>query len=236
MSINSQTQMKQIKHEAIFKDKFGANRIMIHNDFKELSFELRGAKFKGSSLDDFELLNLEQHSKKELQQFSFNKFTGKTGDLYELCGYELQFCIPTVIFDVQESTYLQSAIKVTVKTGSPAKNGEIDFVEIDLNLKIKEQVFEGKSDFFEVVANQIEKQFKGKYRFKNCFGCNYSDYSVYGQGLFASMLCFTNQKNTYSKVKNKSEYMSLNSEKRSVQETFVCEEFAFRKENIGYRG
>ena len=228
--------MNSAKYEAIFKDKFGTNQLIIYNNFKEFNFKLRGAKFKGTSLDDFELLNSDRYSEEELKQFSFNKFTRKEGDLYELCEYELQFYIPTLIFDVQESSYLQNEIQFTVKTGKPSKNEGIDFVEVRLNLKIKEEVFEGKADFFELAANQIQKQFKQKYRFKNCFGCNYSDYSVYGQGLFASMLCFANQKSDYLKVQNKAEYMNLNAEKRIIQETFVCHDVEFREENIGYRG
>lgn len=228
--------MNSINYQAIFKDQFDTNLIVIHNDFRKLSFELRGAKFEGTSLDDFELLNPKQYAQKKLKQFCFNKFSRKEGDLYELCGYELQFSIPIVIFDIQKNTYLQSEIKVGIKTGNPSKNGGIDFVGINLKLQIKGKMFIANADLFELAANQIQKQFEGEYGFKNCFGCNYSDYSVYGQGLFASMLCFANQKTAYLKVKNKAEYMKLAPEKRIVQETFVCEDFEFRGKNIAYRG
>ena len=58
---------------------------------------------------------------------------------------------------------------------------------------------------------------------------------MYGQALFGGMLCFANQKTTYLKVKNKAMYMDLTSEKMLVQETFSCEEFEFRGDDLGYR-
>ena len=224
------------KYEAVFKDKFGTNTIVIYNNFKELSFELRGAKFKGISLDDFELITPDAYSKKELNQFSFNKFTNKKGDLYELFAYELQFSIPTVIFKVLEGIYLQNNLNLKITAGNPAKNGGIDFLELKLSIQIHDELFEAQSDFFEPAAIQIQKQFKGKYKFKNCFGCNYSDYSVYGQGLFGTMFCFANQKSAYLKVKSKMDYMNLAPEKMTVQETFICEEFEFRGADVAYRG
>ena len=45
-------------------------------------------------------------------------------------------------------------------------------------------------------------------KFKNCYGCMYGDYSVYGQSGFGSMLCYVNQKDEYIKVRTKEDYLS----------------------------
>ena len=160
----------------------------------------------------------------------------KKGDLYELCAYELRFSIPTVIFDVLTKKYSQNNFNLKITAGSPAKNGGIDFLELQLSIKIQDELLEAQAGYFESAAIEIQKQFKGKYKLKNCFGCNYSDYSVYGQGLFGTMFCFANQKSAYLKVKSKMDYMKLAPEKMTVQETFVCEEFEFRGTDIAYRG
>lgn len=228
--------MSLAKYEAVFKDKFGTDSIIIQNDFEELFFELRGVKFQGISLDYFDLVEHENYSKEQLNQFSLNKLSNQKCISYELCGYELEFAIPTTFFDVQTKKYLQSQIQFRIKTGYPKGNGGIDYLSMNLKIEIKNEVFEAGSDYFEMAADKIENQLKGKYKMRNCFGCNYSDYSVYGQGMFGSMLCFANQKTAYLKVKSKLEYMNLSTHKRSVQETFDCEDFEFRGENIGYRG
>ena len=48
----------------------------------------------------------------------------------------------------------------------------------------------------------------GTDKFKNCYGCMYGDYSVYGQSGFGSMLCYVNQKDEYIKVRTKEDYLS----------------------------
>ena len=64
----------------------------------------------------------------------------------------------------------------------------------------------------------------------------YGDYSVYGQSSFGSMLCFKNQKEEYSKVRTKAEYLKLGAPERYVQEVYCCDHYEIRKKSVGYRG
>lgn len=77
----------------------------------------------------------------------------------------------------------------------------------------------------------------GTDKFKNCYGCMYGDYSVYGQSGFGSMLCYVNQKDEYIKVRTKEDYLSkLNTNYKKLQEIFYCPKFELREKGIGYRG
>ena len=88
--------MSLAKYEAVFKDKFGTDSIIIQNDFEELFFELRGVKFQGISLDYFDLVEHENYSKEQLNQFSLNKLSNSTDDhntcekLPTLVGFRLR--------------------------------------------------------------------------------------------------------------------------------------------------
>ena len=125
---------------------------------------------------------------------------------------------------------------MTLVLGKSNQRGGIDKVDLNLILKIGNQVFEGGGGYFEDAFNQILAEMNVEYQMRNCFGCQFSDYSVYGQGLFGSMLCFRNQKENYSAVKSKEEYMQLDLHKEVVQEIYCCPEFEPRKKNVGYRG
>jgi hypothetical protein len=95
---------------------------------------------------------------------------------------------------------------------------------------------QGKSGHIEGAFDVLREQLGDRYKFKNCYGCLYGDYSVYGSGAFGSMLCYVNQKNEYKKVKTKDEYMNLTNDFAIVQEIYCCDKFETRKAGTGYRG
>ena len=118
--------------------------------------------------------------------------------------------------------------------------------------KLLEQQMKKLGFFFEI--NTIDKNFTEfkkldnakinliniEYKFKNCYGCLYSDYSPYGVGFFGSMLCFKEQKSNYLKVSNnfsKKDFFDLMEKGcHNVPETFCCNDFNIRKRGTGYRG
>ena len=114
--------------------------------------------------------------------------------------------------------------------------GGLDFENVRLSLSIRQFEFEGTGDFFEIAFDEIQKKFDNKYCFKNCYGCMFGDYSVYGQSSFGTMLCFVTQKEKYKQVSNKQEYMELTNDHKQVQEIFCCDEYEIRKTGAGYRG
>lgn len=105
-----------------------------------------------------------------------------------------------------------------------------------LNFELSGQCYSASHSDFEGLFDQIQQQFQGKYRFKNCYGCLYADYSVYGQAQMGTMGCFKLQKSNYLAVKNKDDYMQLDAVEFCIQEIYCCEDYQIRDQNIGYRG
>ena len=56
---------------------------------------------------------------------------------------------------------------------------------------------------------QLNIQLPPTIKYKGCYNCKSSDYSVYGLQFWGSMLCFKNIKDAYSRVNSKDEYMDL---------------------------
>lgn len=228
--------MKTITYNALYTDKKDSQSIVIQNNSKVLSFQLGDFKFEGTSFDDFELLNAEKYSLKELDRFTFNKIASGNGFSYEICNYDLTIYIPTELIDTSTGQNISTELKVLSSCGLASKNGGLDRYDLTLELTVDKTKYTGKGDLFEIASNNLIHSSGSQVKFKNCFGCNFSDYSVYGQGVYGTMLCFKNQKEEYLKVKTKDQYMKLEREDRLVQETFCCEEFKMRNNNIGYRG
>lgn len=109
--------------------------------------------------------------------------------------------------------------------------------KISLSFHILGESFNSEGNLFEDIFEKVRGQMNGRYALKNCFGCSYSYYSVYGNGALGTMLCFVRQKEEYLKVQNKSEYMvNLTDDYDVVQEIFLCDKFQIRRKDTGYRG
>ena len=223
-------------YKGVLETSLGISELEIKNDFEYLKFELDEFKFVGTSFDDFELLNYENYSKSELKRFSFNKIRCGNGFAYELCDCKLTVSIPTQIKDVETGKVLKENLEMKVEIGKSIGNGMTEDVKVSLNLKILSNSYSAINYDFEDGANEIISQIKPKYKFNNCFGCNFSDYSPYGKAIFGTMLCFKNQKEEYIKVKSKDGFFKLGKEDRIVQEIYQCSEFEPRGINVGYRG
>ncbi|WP_299626575.1 DUF6304 family protein [uncultured Tenacibaculum sp.] len=223
-------------YKGVFKNSFLEEEIEIKNDFETLSFCIGLLKFEGVTIDDFELLNFEKYTTKQLQNFSFNKVISGDSFIYEVCDYQLVFLIPISLIHFKSNKTLPTELKITSLCGKASKSGGLDTYELTLELNINGKYYTGFGDLFEIAAENLLKKLKSEYVFKNCFGCNFSDYSPFGTSTFGSMMCFKNQKEKYLKVKTKAEYFNLDVCYSHVQETFYCNEFEIRKKNIGYRG
>ncbi|KZS39716.1 hypothetical protein AWE51_08680 [Aquimarina aggregata] len=227
---------KIVTYKAIYKDRFGEEKIEVVNDFETLSFQLGNLKFKSNTFD-FELENYQNYSKDQLQRFTFNKIPYLNGGYcYDLCNCEFTFFIPISILSIKNQKIIERELVVSLELGKSLKNGSLDKIDLQMSIELDSKIYKAKGMDFEHLANNLLHQFKGFYRFKNCFGCQFSDYSVYGQDIFGTMLCFKNQKKEYNEVKSKEAYLDLEREDKVVQEIFLCEEFEVRQGNTGYRG
>lgn len=222
-----------VEYKGTYQDKFGTEEITIINDFKDISFKLGDFNFKGRNFDDFELDDYEKFTPEQLKRFIFKSYNVYQSDkkIYELKNFILSFSIPVTILDLETKQTSNSALFIKLDISTVDND-----TRIFLKLVYNNKEFLGTSSLFEGAAEQLNKKIDGKFIIKNCFWCLYSDYSVYGQGLAGSMLCFLNYKNEYLKVKCKDEYMELPTNIPMVQEIYYCDSFEPRRPRTGYRG
>jgi hypothetical protein len=126
-------------------------------------------------------------------------------------------------------------IEYLIGKESSKPRGGLESEEVNVTIKIGDKVYSESSDLIEIAFDKISRQIANKYKFRNCYGCMYGDYSVYGQSGFGTMLCFVGQKDKYLQVKDKSAYMNLDTTYSQVQEIYCCDSFEIREKGIGYR-
>jgi len=222
-----------LEYTGTYQDKFGIEVIKIFNDFDVISFKLGIYKFTTSYFDNFQLDDYQSYNPKQLQRFTLKPVDIYESDekIYELKDFDLSFSIPVTILNrkTEKTTNSKLYIKLAIRMVD-------DDNRISLNISINGNEFSATSSIFEGAADQINKQIDDEFVIKNCYWCLYSDYSVSGQAIAGSMLCFLEHKDQYLKVKNKADYMDLPNDIPRVQEIYSCESFQPRKLGTGYRG
>jgi hypothetical protein len=218
-------------YKGTFTNKSGTKAIEMFNNFYNFSFSLDVFSFSGNDLDGLALVNPEENELLASSYFDFEKIKIYESEKHELeiRNYILKLQIPQILIEVST----KKEIEVLMDFQLVLKE---NFEEAKVTFEIDGQHYEGKNGLLEIILDQIQKKFKGKYRFKNCYGCLYGDYSVYGQGFMSSILCFKNQKKAYLQVDTKAEYMKLKIHDSQQQELFCCKEYEIRDRNVGYRG
>lgn len=225
---------KTIKYQAIYQDDDGIVPIIIENDFKVLKTEIDGLVFEGCEFSDFTLIGKEKYNVEQLQRFSF--WQCSSGDI--LCNCSFEVIIPQAILDIEKNTrqIIDLNVKYALGKPRPEPRGGLEFETIQISFELNQVKYEASGDYIESVFDQLKNQLGEQYKFKNCYGCMYGDYSVYGQSAFGTMQCFLNQKEAYKQVKSKIDYMRLTNDFSVVQEIYCCEQFEMREKGVGYRG
>lgn len=223
-----------IEYHGNFKDDFGTTEISILNNFNNLYFEIYGVKFQALEFGDFEIVSKENYSDEQLERFTFSSTV--------ICNYKMTVFIPQVIIDNVENKTLTTNLTLEYDLGKPKLPRGFDF-KLRLSITFDGQTFEGFSDYYiDYAFDQLIKQVGDRYKFKNCYGCLYSDYNPYGQAGFGGMYCLVKQKEKYLKVdipKNSYKYNYLEECENDydiVQETYCCDKYEIRKQGTGYRG
>lgn len=230
---------KPVHYKGKYKRGLKEVEIIIENNFETLSTEIDGVKFSGVEFNDFAVCGEKITDKAQNFTFLSTPVSGQNTSRNTLCDCSFEIIIPQIIIDTEIRTEFESNLFLIYRLGKPrlTSQGGIDIEEIEISLDINGSNYYGKSGFIEEVFDQIYQQFAGRYKFKNCYGCMFSDYSVYGQSGFGSMHCYESQKADYLKVKTKEEYMiNLQSDVKYVQEIYLCNKFEIRKKGTGYRG
>jgi Family of unknown function (DUF6304) len=211
--------------------------MVIGNDFEKLSVNIDGVEFLGTEWNDLALVNSANYATKQLTRFTFFGTWQQAHARQTLCHYSFQFAVPQTLIDRVTNTAFDTNLQVDYQLGEAlASTGGLEFEKIKLILGINQRQLEGVGEVFETALDQIWQQLNDLYAFKNCYGCLYADYSVYGQSSFGTMLCFVNQKHKYLAITSKAAYMALKDAVKQVQELYCCESYEIRKAGTGYRG
>lgn len=231
-----------VSYVGTYKDDFGIIDIIIRNDFKKFSLKIGEVEFEGAEFNALEIVNKQLYSVQQLERFTLSRtpIYGTDKFVEEVCSCTFNIKIPQLIIgsETKEKFVVNMNIEYVLGDERPINLGSgLEFEKIYLSFQIIGELFKSEGDFFEFLFEDIQSQFNGRYILNNCFGCLYSDYSIYGQGALGSMMCFVRQKDEYIKVKNKSEYeANLTEDYDIVQEVFLCNKFQIRRKGTGYRG
>ncbi|WP_411897543.1 DUF6304 family protein [Elizabethkingia occulta] len=227
------------KYNGIYTDNSGTTAVIVENDFKNLYTEIDGVKFSGSEFSDLSVDDKTKYTEQQLQRFTWSKTHVYNSEIVreELCNCTFEILVPQLIIDKTTGSEFYSDLKIEYLLGNAEPDGGIEDERISVSLTIEGNLYIGIGDLMETALDDIHSQFGESYHFKNCYGCLYGDYSVYGQSAFGTMLCFAAQKEKYKKVTNKQEYMDLETDGIiTVQEIYCCSQYEIRRAGAGYRG
>ena len=240
-SRNSSDQMRypiDEQYPAVYRDAHGEAATVLHKDGEHLRMTVRGVTFAGTMLDDFEPLGGSDPA-------ALSTFTLDIGEYYyygggnytRLCGCEIEYEAPVTM--VTGAGEIASALlRVHLILGVPTERG-LDREVLILTLEYGGQTYRssGRHGDFEGELHEIKAQLPSGDYLKMCINCAFSDYSPAGHGEFASLACFRDNKTEYLKVSDKDGIFHVwDTMTESVQETYLCPEFARRVPGTGYRG
>lgn len=215
-------------HRALYADLRGSEIIRFENDGETLRTTISGCDFRGPDFDSLQLIP--EHTEKGGQLFTLNRYS-------ELCG-----CVVEIEMNVSVITHgapSSAILKARLTLGTPRGNGALTSEELLLTLHHGSQAYSGsgKSGWFEGELSELHTRLPEGTHIKSCFTCLYSDYSVYGHGLFGWMLCFRNVRQEYLRVRSKDDYFDvMDRHERRVQEMYLCPAYQRRIPGTGYRG
>ena len=205
-------------YPAKYTDKNGEFETMIRNDWKNLQFKVKNVEFFGTSFDSFQPNKFTPMD--NLVIFDLDKHN-------ELCNYQIKCEIPVIVLESSKETKAILNVKFERKTSQD----EDLIYKLLLTMKYRDEEFQSTVlEDFEECLGQISSQLRklpNEPALKCCFGCGLSDYSVYGHGIFGSLLCFKKQKDKFLDMKTRFDYYDLLEEKNLeyVQETYLCSEY-----------
>lgn len=226
---------KKIKYKGYYIYKNDKIPIEIENDGETLSFSMYGIRFEGDEFSAFKTTEkLEGEIVAHIEQWNCLILNL---DKYEsfLCNCTFEIDIPQVLINKSDGQSEELLLHVQYALGEALPKGGLNKELLTLTINLKGKTYTAQAGWFEDAFDQLMKEIGNSYYFQNCYGCLYSDYSIYGQAPFGGMQCYYDNKENYLKAANKTEFTDLNGYK-FVQETYVCDKFKKREPGTGYRG
>lgn len=213
-----------VDYSAIYRDAFGEEHTTLTNHGHEFTMTLRGIEFSDTGLDGFTPIEKDA----DLSQFALR---------YGMIdGYSLTFSIP--INMLSDSKPAIADLIVTVRLNAPDHQPDDRELNVQLVLVHNNQTFKTpRQEDFERALLKLAEMLPSHLWLTCCITCAWSDYSPYGNGNLGNLACFRDAKEQYSQVKGKVDIFALwDRHTEFVQETHLCDQYAIRQPNTGYRG
>lgn len=233
-------------YSAVYRDASGEEATIIHNDGTDLTMTIRGIRFTSQFFEDWEV---QERAENDLSLVSFTllgtRLLVQQGEawLLTLCDCVLEWQMPVPVWDNGNVTTALLYGKLELGPPRLPERGGLEFIFLMLTLGYNDRQYGGEktSGYFETALNQIGASLPPSVYLKTCFTCGLSDYSVFGNSTFGTLLCFRGCKNEYRAVRHarfrKDEYMTvMDMYTEMVQETYLCPEWERREPDTGYRG
>lgn len=117
----------------------------------------------------------------------------------DFCDCQFLYCVPQQLIDKQQQIY-DIELNIEHRLGKPTKNGNLDDETIIIKFDFNNQHDVAQDCWYEDVLLNLQQKLRQGFYLYNCFGCLYSDYSIFGQSAFVTLMCFYSQKDDYFKV------------------------------------
>ncbi len=210
------------KQTVIYQDQNGTLEGSLSYDGKLLHLYLADFHFSSRFMDGFS-------TETEVIDARFQRDAH-----YDLTNFSLHFQLPMRFSINHVGEFLNLTCELTVRTDEDQYS--CSFLRCKL-LVNNTEINLPNAGTIEGAIVQLNDLLPETIKFIGCYNCKFSDYSIYGQQFWGSMLCFKNNKEAYSKVTGKDEFMEIMDEfDQLVPESYFCDEFEERPKNTGYRG
>jgi Family of unknown function (DUF6304) len=225
--------MQTEKYPAIYADAFQYYpNVWIQNTGETLFLEIDGVILSSHDFDSWKVYPVYLEHTPDLDKLQRFEFTPQG----YLQNFTISWEMPLVLIDKNNH---KQTVQILLRYRAVRNGG------FDLSFEwLGKYLFFTKLPDFEAILAQI-KTTTGLCM-QNCFGCKWSDYSVYGQSAFGSLMCFQHIRNLYPDIPEHLEYQHykdyymdavMDNYERFVQETYCCAHFTPRPDqNTGYRG
>lgn len=208
-------------YPAKYRDATGEETTVILNNGAELEVTLRGVRFVGTMLDDFEPSVIGDPE-------VLNTFVIHCGMLCD-CVFEWEMPIAVV----RNGGVIEGRLHCHLELGKPRGHDcgiDKDKLQVSLHCAGAQITsFDNGVDagWFDIALEAIQKQLPLETYIKCCHSCALSHYSPAGFGLFGKLGCFRGHKEAVRRAKFKPEIFALYRQgvTQMVQETYLCPEF-----------
>lgn len=245
--------MNQIEiqsYPTIFSDKFGEIQTTMFNDFQNLSICIDGVWFVGREFSTLEVQNFATLSPEQIARFDLTQI-----QTLHNCTFRLN--IPQVLVNTNDNTETVIDWQIVYELGTLQANGGLDKELLTLTVTPPNQTpITASAGWFENVLVEILNKLNAHVTtknsprpmyFKNCFGCQWSDYSIFGNSSFGDLVCYVDYQADYAKIMDRNSGVDIKNElmmlmekdtncRKWVQEIYCCENFKPRPVGAGYRG